>query len=174
MNGTLPTASAPNPTKNLDLVDMACGLAEAAERFGIPAPPGAPVRAWVRLAGNPTFDAWLMWWPPGGAVDFHDHGGSAGAIVVLSGSLVEVQPGHRRPRRRVLRKGATRTITPDAVHDVVNEGATPAVSVHVYSPPLTTMTFYDPDGREPLRVTPVHDDGPRLDAAATFGWTGAP
>jgi quercetin dioxygenase-like cupin family protein len=174
VNGTVPTGIAPNPAPHLDLVDIACGLAEATELLGVPAPPGAPVRAWVRLAGNPAFDAWLMWWPPGGGVDFHDHGGSAGAIVVLSGSLVEVQPGCRQPRRRELRKGATRAIAPDAVHDVVNEGSTAAVSVHVYSPPLTTMTFYDPDGREPLRVAAVRNDAPRLDAGSTFGWTGAP
>jgi hypothetical protein len=30
------------------------------------------------------------------------------------------------------------------VHEVTNETPIPATSIHVYSPPLTTMTHYDP------------------------------
>ena len=39
-------------------------------------------------------------------------------------------------------------------HDVVNEGPGPAMSVHVYSPPLTTMTFYGHDD-EPVRTETI-------------------
>jgi hypothetical protein len=32
------------------------------------------------------------------------------------------------------------------VHRVVNDGALPAISLHVYSPALTSMTRYEPVG----------------------------
>ena len=35
-----------------------------------------------------------------------------------------------------------RTFGPRHIHDVVNTGAAPAVSVHAYSPPLRSMTYY--------------------------------
>jgi len=39
--------------------------------------------------------------------------------------------------------GATLGFGVQHVHDVVNESGAHALSVHVYSPALTTMTFYD-------------------------------
>jgi hypothetical protein len=39
------------------------------------------------------------------------------------------------------------------VHDVANVAADPAVSVHVYSPSLTAMSYYDIDGNGALRRT---------------------
>jgi hypothetical protein len=39
------------------------------------------------------------------------------------------------------------------VHDVVNAAERPAVSVHVYSPPLTAMSYYEVDGAGLLRRT---------------------
>ena len=39
--------------------------------------------------------------------------------------------------------GGLRSFGARHVHDVYNPYATPAVSVHVYSPPLTVMSYYD-------------------------------
>ncbi len=36
------------------------------------------------------------------------------------------------------------------VHAISNLGTRPATSVHVYSPPLRSMAFYDTDGRGDL------------------------
>ena len=47
---------------------------------------------------------------------------------------------------------------PHYVHDVRNLGDLPAVSVHAYSAPLTSMTFYD-----------LHDDRLVPVAAVTTG-----
>ena len=42
-----------------------------------------------------------------------------------------------------------------AVHDVVNQAAEPATSIHVYSPPLTQMTYYDPETLRPVETVRV-------------------
>jgi hypothetical protein len=36
-----------------------------------------------------------------------------------------------------------RSFGPDYIHDVRNDSAQPAVSIHAYSPPLTTMRRFD-------------------------------
>jgi hypothetical protein len=47
------------------------------------------------------------------------------------------------------------------VHDVVNAGDEPAVSVHVYAPPLVAMTFYEVagDAVRPVRTEAVPPAG---------------
>jgi hypothetical protein len=49
---------------------------------------------------------------------------------------------------------------------VCNHAGEPAVSVHAYSPPLTTMTFYDlVDGRlETIASLSTDDPEPALDS----------
>ena len=110
-------------------------------------------RWFTRIHGDDELDIWLISWVPGHATELHDHGGSLGALTVLSGSLNEfrwdgqncgaagsmpaIRPGSRwagcttwcgRPGRTVGR--ASRT------------GA-PTLSVHAYSPPLTAMSYYE-------------------------------
>ena len=53
-----------------------------------------------------------------------------------------VRPGGRLRHRR-LPKGASVSFGPDHIHDVVNGGARQALSIHVYSPRLRSMTFYE-------------------------------
>lgn len=115
----------------------------------------------VRLLGNERYEVWVIGWIPGQAVELHDHGASAGALVVTEGELVEIT-GRSRLRRRVLRTGTTRVMGPAHVHDIVNAGPARATSIHVYSPPLRFMTFYDPVGGHPTRTEPVAADAPVL------------
>jgi len=99
------------------------------------------------MVASPALEAWVIAWPPGGAVELHDHGGSSGAVVVVAGELTETSVVHRGRRRPVL---ATTTIRPGRpvhfsghhIHDVVNDGDVPALSVHVYAPRLTSMTYF--------------------------------
>ena len=104
-------------------------------------------RSWGLIAQNGEFDAWLIAWPRGGIVDLHDHGDSRGALHVISGSLVETTPSRMGGRvafaRRELHAGVTLTFGVGHVHDVRNEAPAHALSLHVYSPPLTAMTHYD-------------------------------
>src|SRR4051812_32270423 len=54
------------------------------------APRFNPVRRWYhRLAAEPDAEVWVLTWLPGQGTDLHDHGGSSGAFVVVSGTLTE-------------------------------------------------------------------------------------
>jgi predicted metal-dependent enzyme (double-stranded beta helix superfamily) len=105
-------------------------------------------RVWELMAASQDFEAWVIGWPPGGAVDLHDHGESSGAVVVVNGELVEIvvaqdRQGALAARSTVLATSASVTFDMTHVHEIVNLGPGPAVSVHVYAPRLTAMTYYE-------------------------------
>jgi oxalate decarboxylase/phosphoglucose isomerase-like protein (cupin superfamily) len=124
----------------------------------------AASRWYARLGGDSAHEAWLLTWLPGQSTDLHDHGGSAGAFVVVSGVLTEqvvpvgdagppvvdagaagppvVDAGPVVPREVTLGEGAARAFGPRHVHRIVNAGTEPAVSLHVYAPALRQMTRY--------------------------------
>ena len=135
-------ARAHHPSSTLHGTDLlaaiAAGLATAAPHE---VPPGDE-RTWERILVTEVWDAWLIRWPPGTSVGPHDHGGSAGAFSVVRGTLVEVAATTGGSTVSVHTAGSTRAFGPEVVHDVANVGEDPAVSVHVYSPPLTTMGRY--------------------------------
>jgi predicted metal-dependent enzyme (double-stranded beta helix superfamily) len=140
-----------------DLLDSRlCSIDIEALAATLSAPTGE--RAWTRLVGTEDSDAWLIAWGDAGAVAAHDHGGSHGAIRVLRGLLVEEyrKPGsrlsRRQWRRRTIRPGQSIEIPPAHVHSVSNPGPAPALSLHVYSPPLQQMNFFPPDGRVEVGV----------------------
>jgi mannose-6-phosphate isomerase-like protein (cupin superfamily) len=116
-------------------------------------------RWWAQLALTSGIELWLLSWLPGQRTELHDHGGAAGALTVVSGTLTErvarVEPDGRAVEVvHEVHVGQSRVFGPHHVHQVSNEGADPAVSVHVYRPARHTMT--------PYRFDPVH--GPlRLD-----------
>ena len=107
-------------------------------------------RWYSRLLIEDDFEAWLLGWPIGEGIELHDHGRSSGALIVVEGALHEtslrasdwVRPGARLHHRR-LPEGSLVSFGPDHIHDVVNCGARRALSIHVYSPRLRTMTFYE-------------------------------
>jgi predicted metal-dependent enzyme (double-stranded beta helix superfamily) len=104
-------------------------------------------RSWVRVLDTPDADAWLIAWDVTSRVGAHDHGGSHGAVHVLQGTLTEsYRPDPKEPAERVrhITRGTTLAIPEDHVHDVANLGRRRAFSLHVYSPRLTSMTFYPP------------------------------
>jgi predicted metal-dependent enzyme (double-stranded beta helix superfamily) len=136
-----------------NLVEIATRLAEQAELWE-PLVAYDPIsRYYARLASEPDFEAWLLTWVPGQGTDWHDHGGSAGAFVVVRGDLTErhatvspLAPPKIEPEPRVLSEGSLRAFGTKHVHRVANLGMEPAVSVHVYAPALVEMTTYAEDG----------------------------
>ncbi len=124
------------------------------------APRFDPVTRWYhRLAATADHEVWLLTWLPGQGTDLHDHGGSAGAFVAVSGQLTErTVSGGRRLVEAVHPTGAGRSFGIHHIHQVVNNGDRPAVSVHVYGPALTTMTRYELTGGQ-LRVTSIDRTG---------------
>jgi predicted metal-dependent enzyme (double-stranded beta helix superfamily) len=114
--------------------------------FGPASLPGPDERWYERLRVGPHFDIWLIRWGAGSRTAVHDHGGSAGAFVVVEGRLVEYMPnpaGTGRRLRRDFRALDSRPMAASHIHTVVNESDAPATSVHVYSPPLVAMQHYD-------------------------------
>ncbi|GAA2059451.1 cysteine dioxygenase family protein [Streptomyces albiaxialis] len=96
------------------------------------------VRWYHRLRTGPGYEVWLLSWLPGQGSGVHDHGPSSGVFAVLDGELTE----RSRDARRTLPTGTTRVFAPGYVHEVVNDGLEPAVSVHVYFPGLTEMPMH--------------------------------
>jgi mannose-6-phosphate isomerase-like protein (cupin superfamily) len=120
-------------------------------------------RWYARIGGDSSHEAWLLTWLPGQATDLHDHGGSAGAFVVVSGALSEEvvvpsDPFPVVPRQVTLPAGAARSFGPHHVHRITNTGTVPAVSLHVYAPALREMTRYHLDNGA-LRAAVVEKAG---------------
>lgn len=123
------------------LEDIAAGLARSVTPQLLPSLDG---RRWSRLLVTYSYDAWLIGWPPGTGLDLHDHGGSRGALCVVRGTLDErrlLRSGDSAGARR-LTAGTASSFGPHHVHAIHNPmPETEALSVHVYSPPLSTMNF---------------------------------
>jgi hypothetical protein len=124
-------------------------------------PPGGVPRdeRWfTRLRGDDELDIWLISWVPDRSTELHDHGGSLGALTVVSGTLRETRWDGEALRRRRLRAGDQAGFPLGWVHDVVRAPerdltvpVTPTLSVHAYSPPLTAMSYYEVTERNTLR-----------------------
>jgi mannose-6-phosphate isomerase-like protein (cupin superfamily) len=104
-------------------------------------PPGgdADGHRQVLLLATGAFEAWLVEWPVGAELGVHDHGPSSTVVHVRSGVLAERR---RRPTSgwRRLGPGCSTTLAPGGRHTLHNIGRTPALSVHVYSPPMDRQT----------------------------------
>ena len=105
----------------------------------------AAERWYVRLMEDEQHEVWLLTWLAGQQTGFHDHGQSAGAFAVADGCLTECAAAKGRPEAmsRRLRSGALRSFGPRYVHDVRNDSIEPAISIHAYSPPLTSMHRFE-------------------------------
>ena len=161
------------PVGSSPLLDPA-GLLPIAEGLAATAPLwtdlGEPVaRTWRTIAATDAFEAFVIAWPTGGSIELHDHGDSAGAVVVAAGELVETTVtcgpgGSWETTSRPLGVGDRLSFGPGHVHEIVNRGSTPALSVHVYSPVLRSMTFFDQradSGLVAVRTESFHEEAGR-------------
>jgi hypothetical protein len=128
------------------LLAIARGLIDSAQEW--PGMREPTERVWALMAASRDFEAWVIGWPPGGTVDLHDHGESSGAVVVVHGELVEIvvaedRQGAFAATSTVLPASSSVTFDVAHVHEIVNLGPVPAISVHVYGPRLTAMTYYE-------------------------------
>jgi len=125
------------------LIAIAAGLAEVSSPWDLRRGESAHERHYERVLATPSYEAWIIYWPAGTGLELHDHGDSAGAFAVVAGQLQEtsVMPG--RPEIRQLRPGDAASIARGQVHGVSNTASEGATSVHVYSPPITTMNYFE-------------------------------
>jgi predicted metal-dependent enzyme (double-stranded beta helix superfamily) len=100
-------------------------------------------RHYEELHCDAHLTAWLICWLDEQDTGFHDHDVSSGAVAVVSGALREerlVIDGSTRDR--IVTAGQTFQFAASDIHRVVHAGSDPAVSLHVYSPPLLRMGSY--------------------------------
>lgn len=129
---------------SVDLRAIAAGLAASAT--DVPLDRHEPHRDFRCVLSTSAYDAWVIRWRPRAELDLHDHGGARGVLHVADGELHEQYADRRSPhalRSRTVSAGTSITISASTVHAVANVGPADALSVHVYSPPLSTMTFYE-------------------------------
>jgi hypothetical protein len=168
----IPAVSAPTRLRLPDLLHATDVAADdvLSGRYDLLPEGGPPTseRWFTRLHGDDELDIWLISWVPDRSTELHDHGGSLGALTVVSGALRETRWDGTALRRRRLRAGDQAGFPLGWVHDVVwaperdasapvtalspvVADVAPTMSVHAYSPPLTAMSYYDVTKRNTLR-----------------------
>jgi hypothetical protein len=105
-------------------------------------------RCYRRITASPDLEAWMIFWPQGGRLRLHDHGGASGALTVVAGALQERYLPRGRGPARQRRVGTGEGVSFDGayIHDVFNTEEAPASSVHIYSAASRPMGFYALDG----------------------------
>jgi mannose-6-phosphate isomerase-like protein (cupin superfamily) len=100
-------------------------------------------RVYQELLSEEHITAWLICWMDDHDTGFHDHDISCGAVAVVSGAVREERLAiDGPPRERVVRAGASFHFGSADIHRVRHAGDGPAVTIHVYSPPLLRMGAY--------------------------------
>lgn len=107
-------------------------------------------RNYFELHRDGSYDAWLICWMNDQDTGFHDHDTSSGCVAVVEGDIVEerLRVGIS-PSTHVYSEGDSFSFGNSAVHRMHHDGAgRPAVTIHVYSPPLWRLGAYiiDEDG----------------------------
>ncbi|HEU0195241.1 MAG TPA: cysteine dioxygenase family protein [Gaiellales bacterium] len=104
-------------------------------------------RFYAQLRRDHHVEVWLICWMPSQDVGLHDHDVSVGAVHVVEGAVAE--------ERMVLGRGIETTeylaggsfvFDASRIHNVRHSGNGPATSIHLYSPPLWRMGYYELDG----------------------------
>jgi len=111
----------------------------------------AEERFYVRLHRDHHIDVWLLCWVSAQETGLHDHDLSSGAVRVIDGTLCELRPVPARVDldETLYHAGEGFCFDASRIHDVRHAGTEPAVSLHIYSPPLWRMGYYETgaDGR---------------------------
>ncbi len=100
-------------------------------------------RVYEELLSDEHVTAWLICWMDEHDTGFHDHDVSCGAVSVVSGAVREERLTIEGPTRNgVFRAGSSFHFSASDIHRVSHAGSDPAVTLHVYSPPLLRMGAY--------------------------------
>jgi quercetin dioxygenase-like cupin family protein len=153
-----------------DLVDLVRYYAEAPDLWLPQVRFTAQSRWWTRLHSDDESDVWLLTWLRDQTTELHDHGGSTAAFTVVQGALEEVRVDAGTLSATELRPGRTQWVAPGIVHDVRNVAPLPAVSIHAYSPPLHSMTYYRRDGVDLVPVQTVTGREPESNGPHDGAW----
>ena len=115
-------------------------------------PTESHTRAYALLYEDERMEMWLLSWLPCHSTGFHDHGESNVGFCVAQGAIVEQKLRFAEPAQGVtLEPGDTRAAGSDYIHSLEWQAGSPALSVHVYSPPLRVVGQYRTDDAGTLR-----------------------
>ncbi|HEX3909834.1 MAG TPA: cysteine dioxygenase family protein [Solirubrobacteraceae bacterium] len=122
-------------------------------------------RVYEELLSDEHLTAWLICWMDDQDTGYHDHDVSAGAVAVVSGHVREerLRIGGE-PGVRSFAAGEAFHFSSSDIHRVRHGGGDPAVTLHVYSPPLARMGAYE-IGEDGVLVRRTQNSSQELRAA---------
>ena len=132
-----------------ELCELVTRIADEPERWRSLVSHDNGDRHFEQLWRDDHVDVWEISRGTGNDTGFHDHDISSGAVAVVEGEVIEerlVLGG--APIRLHHRAGEVFGFDASHVHRMHQDSATPAVTIHAYSPPLWRMGAYEvsPDG----------------------------
>jgi Cysteine dioxygenase type I len=136
-------------------------------------------RHFVQLYRDANIDVWLICWLDAQDTGYHDHDLSSGAVHVVEGSLCEDyfhrdEQGWIDVRTRVRASGSVFHFDGASIHGMRHAGGPGATSIHVYSPALWRMGYYEPGegGVRRVPITYADEMAAAHDAAAAISASG--
>ena len=132
-----------------ELLSLAAEIAADRERWEALVRHDPGRRTYEELRVDAPVGVWVISWLHDHDTGFHDHDVSAGAVHVVQGAIK-----HERlaigadPEVEIYRAGDAFFFDASEVHRMSHWGDDPAVTLHLYSPPLWRMGAYavDPHG----------------------------
>ena len=126
-------------------------------------------RYFAQLYRDAHVDVWLICWLDAQDTGYHDHDVSSGAVYVCEGVLAEdrfqFDGDILREATREHEPGATFDFDAAYIHRMRHSRGGPATSIHVYSPALWRMGYYERDANDNLcrtSITYADEVGPLL------------
>jgi hypothetical protein len=106
-------------------------------------------RYFNQLYRDLNIDVWLICWLLAQDTGYHDHDLSSGAVYVVEGALCEDYfhrdaDGWISVQTRERPAGTVFDFDGSSIHGLRHAGGVPASSIHVYSPALWRMGYYEP------------------------------
>jgi predicted metal-dependent enzyme (double-stranded beta helix superfamily) len=122
-------------------------------------------RRYELLYEDDRVDIWVLSWMPGQRTGFHDHDRSGVGLICVQGELDEGSLAIGSEAETVrMTPGVSRRGPGGYIHAVSHRAGEPAVSIHVYSPPLERVGQYRRDSRGRLQREPEHGRKELFDA----------
>jgi len=140
--GRLPASGAIEPARLLALAEE---LAARPDLWSAFVRHDRKSRVYTRIHRDPVLDAWLICWSGTQDTGLHDHDVSSGAVRIVAGELAEDRLVFGAPGLVTSTHAANQAFCFDSsrIHDVRNGGSAESVSLHLYSPPLERMGYYE-------------------------------
>ena len=102
-------------------------------------------RTFALLHRDDELEVYLVCWMPGHDTGFHDHDDSAAEVAVVRGSVREERLALGASVEATIAAGESRAVPRSAIHRIRHAGQEPAITLHAYSPPLSSVGTYEVD-----------------------------